>query len=87
MVLAPSRVWAQLPAPSTSAAGSAQAIDDVRSTYRIHGGPFYVNPGILLKELGVDTNVFNQAGEQKSDFMFTVTPQADVAVPLARRIT
>ena len=44
-----------------------------------------MNPAILLKELGLDTNVFNQAGEQQSDFMFIVTPQAGVAVPLARR--
>ena len=66
-------------------AGSAQSIDEVRKDYRIHAGPFYVKPALLLKELGVDTNVFNAAGEQKSDFTFTVTPQADLAVPFARR--
>jgi hypothetical protein len=38
-----------------------------------------------LKELGVDSNVFNEAGEQKSDFTFTVAPKIDVWVPMARR--
>jgi hypothetical protein len=83
--LTPGIAWAQLPAPPPSNAGSTQTIDDIRKNYRLHAGPFYMKPGILLKELGVDTNVFNQAGEQKSDFTFTVTPQADVAVPFARR--
>jgi hypothetical protein len=76
---------AQLPQLPGPAGGSAQTIDDVRRDYPLHSGPFYVKPALLLKELGVDTNVFNQAGEQKSDFTFTVTPQADVAVPMARR--
>jgi hypothetical protein len=40
---------------------------------------------VRLKELGVDSNVFNSAGEQKSDFTFTVTPIVNVSVPMARR--
>lgn len=72
-------------AQPSSTAGATNAIDDIRKNYRIHAGPFYVNPAILLKELGVDSNVFNAAGEQKSDFTFTITPQAGVAVPFARR--
>jgi hypothetical protein len=76
---------AQTPGAPTTAPGSAQSIDEVRQDYRIHAGPFHVNPTLLLKELGVDTNVFNAAGEQKSDFTFTLTPQADVAVAFARR--
>ena len=76
---------AQTTGAPTTAPGSAQSIDDVRTDYRIHAGPFHVNPALLLKELGVDTNVFNAAGEQKSDFTFTVTPQADIAVAFARR--
>ena len=76
---------AQTPGAPTTAPGSAQSIDEVRQDYRIHAGPFHVNPTLLLKEFGVDTNVFNAAGEQQSDFTFTVTPQADVAVAFARR--
>ena len=83
--LAPLPALAQLPAPAAPAGGSSQSIDDIRKTYPIHAGPLYVRPAVQLKELGVDTNVFNEASEPKSDFTFTVTPRADLAVPLARR--
>ena len=73
------------PMSITTTPGSSQAIDDVRKEYNVHAGPLYINPGILLKELGVDTNVFNQAGDQKSDFTFTITPKADVALPFSHR--
>jgi hypothetical protein len=81
----PCLLLAQVPTPAPIPAGSPQTIDDIWKDYRLHAGPLYVTPEIQLNELGVDTNVFNQAGEQKSDFTFTVTPQADVAIPLARR--
>jgi hypothetical protein len=64
---------------------SGQSIEDVRKNARMHVGPFYITPAVQLKELGVDTNVFNQAGEQKKDFMFNISPKADIAVPMARR--
>lgn len=73
-------VLAQAPAPAT-----AQSIDDVRKNARMHAGPFYVTPALQLKELGVDTNVFNEAGDPRSDFTFTVAPKADVWVPIAHR--
>jgi len=68
-----------------AAAGSQQSIDDIRERYRFNTGPFYVDPSILLKELGVDTNVFNQAGETNADFVTVVAPQASVAVPFSNR--
>ena len=86
-VLLPAAVFAQSApvAAITTTPGSSQTIDEIRKGYRLHGGPFYINPGILLKELGVDTNVFNQPDQQKSDFTFTITPKADIAIPFARR--
>jgi hypothetical protein len=60
-------------------------VDEVRQDVRLHAGPFYVKPSVLLKELGTDSNVFNSAGEEVSDFTFTVTPQAETFVPVARR--
>ena len=63
----------------------AANVDQIRQSYRIHVGPLYINPTLLLKEVGVDSNVFNQAGEQKSDFTTTFTPQADIALTFARR--
>jgi hypothetical protein len=73
------------PTAVTTTPGSSETIDRIRSSYHVHAGPLYINPGLLLKELGVDTNVFNQAGDQQSDFTFTVTPKLDLALPLARR--
>ena len=83
VALAPWQAFAQAPRPASG--GSAEAISDVRRTYPIHAGPFHLRPAVSLKELGVDTNVFNAAGEQQSDFTFTLTPQTDVAVALGRR--
>ena len=68
-----------------TAAGSQPSIDDIRKNYRVNAGPFYVDPAILLKELGVDTNVFNQAGDTNSDFTMVVAPQAAVAIPFSNR--
>jgi Flp pilus assembly protein TadG len=96
LALLPSRALAQLeaqapvttpgtPTAITTTPGSSQTIDETRRLYRVHLGPLYMNPGLLLKELGVDTNVFNAAGDQKSDFTFTITPKADVALAFGHR--
>ena len=84
LIAAASAVAAQRPISMPTAAGSQQSIDDIREDYRLHAGPFYVEPAILLKELGVDTNVFNQAGDTNADFTMIVAPQAAVAVPFAQ---
>jgi opacity protein-like surface antigen len=60
-------------------------IDQVRANARSHVGPFYITPSLLIRDLGIDSNVFNQAEEPRPDFTFTVGPKVDVAVPLARR--
>jgi putative beta-barrel porin BBP2 len=73
-LLAPATVLAQGP-----------TIDEVRKTARMHVGPFYVTPVLQLKELGIDSNVFNAAGDQQSDFMANVSPKVDLWLPAARR--
>jgi hypothetical protein len=65
--------------------GSTREITDVRSNARGHFGPFYLTPSVLVKDLGVDGNVFNAAGEAQSDFTFTVKPSLRVWMPMARR--
>ena len=74
-----------LPAGAAAQTEAPGAPADVRSEARSHLGPFYFTPGVRLKELGVDSNVFNAAGEQKSDFTFTLAPTLNVSVPFARR--
>jgi hypothetical protein len=93
--LLPATAYAQLTAQTpttpgtptlvTTAPGSSDTVDEIRTQYHVHLGPLYMNPALLLKELGVDTNVFNAAGDQKSDFTFTITPKADVALPFGHR--
>ena len=85
LIAAASPVAAQRPISMPTAAGSQPSIDDIRKNYRVHAGPFYVEPAILLKELGVDTNVFNQAGDTNADFTMVVAPQAAVAIPFSNR--
>ncbi len=74
-----------LPAAALAQSSSAEEIDEVRKNARVHVGPFYLTPSVQLKELGIDSNVFNAAGEQKSDFTVTVGPKVNMWVPLARR--
>jgi len=62
---------------------SAQSADP-RESARTHLGPVYVTPSLAIDELGLDTNVFNNATEL-SDFTFTVIPGADLAVPFGSR--
>ena len=74
-----------IPASAAAQTEASSQPGDVRTEARGHVGPFYLTPGVRLKELGVDSNVFNSAGEQKSDFTFTVAPIIKVSVPMARR--
>jgi Putative beta-barrel porin 2 len=50
------------------------------SEVRLRLGPVYVDPSFSLSNLGLDTNVFNEADDQlpKKDFTFTVTPAANL---------
>ena len=48
-------------------------------------GPVRLTPSVVLRDLGVDNNVFNEAEDPKSDFTFTIAPRIDVAFR-ARRL-
>jgi hypothetical protein len=67
-----------------SSLGSRE-LDDVRRDARFHAGVLYGTPTLLLKELGIDGNVFNEAGDRKSDLTFTLAPKTDLWVPVGRR--
>ena len=74
-----------VPVVASAQARNAEQISSVRREARGHLGPVYFTPTVLLKELGVDSNVFNAAGEQQSDFTFTAGPKMDLWVPFGRR--
>ena len=76
--VAAAQMAVKLPPP----VGSVRVIDDVRSSYRVRLGGLYV---VILKEMGTDSNVFNQEGDAKADVTVTLTPLARLAVPFARR--
>ena len=74
-----------VPAAAAEQTSWSSAVDDVRESARVHAGPFYATPTLQVKNVGVDGNVFNAAGDPRSDFTFTVAPKADLWVPVARR--
>lgn len=59
--------------------------DNPREEAALRLGPVYMTPRIELSEFGIDTNVFNRAGEKQKDFTFTLTPGVDLWLPIARR--
>ncbi len=64
----------------------AQSIgQDPRKDAKAHLGPFYLTPTFSLTNLGVDSNVFSEAANPKSDFTFVLTPRSEIALPIARR--
>lgn len=56
---------------------SAQTLDDPIERARLQLGPLGLTPSIALTSFGVDSNVFNEFEDPKSDFRFTVSPQLD----------
>jgi hypothetical protein len=54
-------------------AALAQTVNP-REEARAHFGPFYYTPRIAVHDLGVDTNVFNNADERR-DFTITLAPR------------
>ena len=53
---------------------------------RVRIGPLFVKPTVALTNLGVDTNVFNDAASEspQSDFTFSLTPQAELYLHMGR---
>ena len=64
---------------------TAQEEDDFRSEARMRLGALYLTPSVVLTNLGVDTNVFNAAGERQQDFTFSLSPHVDAWLPFGRR--
>jgi hypothetical protein len=72
-------------AASVASAQSTGAGGPDESKVRVRIGPLWMKPTIALTNLGVDTNVFNQAvGQAEKDYTATVTPQTDVWLRMGR---
>ena len=53
---------------------------------RFQLGPLWLTPKVVLKNAGVDDNVFNEAGEGTSDRQAVLTPSLDAKLPIGRRL-
>ncbi len=68
-----------------SAAASAQITAPDSSAARLQLGPVMLNPTLEVTNFGIDSNVFNQpAGEEQSDFTFTLSPKSDLWMKVGR---
>jgi hypothetical protein len=47
---------------------------------RMQAGPLEVRPAIILRDIGWDSNVFNQAGRQEGDYTATVGAKVDASL-------
>lgn len=81
-MLKPIVVLALLLAPG---AALAQVRPDPRTDARMHVGPVYMTPSVTVRNLGIDTNVFNEAENPKTDFTYTLTPKMQLWLPVTRR--
>jgi hypothetical protein len=51
---------------------------------RVQAGPFSVRPVLVLRDVGIDSNVFNEADQPQRDFTATVGARVDVGMRLSR---
>ena len=47
-------------------------------------GPVRISPSVVLKDAGVDNNVFNEASNPKQDWTFTLVPAATINMRVRR---
>jgi hypothetical protein len=67
-----------------SVPAAAQTEPDPASTARMHLGPLALTPAIALQNIGIDSNVFNEAENPQQDFTATLRPQFDAWLRLGR---
>lgn len=58
---------------------------DPRKTARLHLGGIHLTPAIEVRNIGIDSNVFNDLANPQSDFSATITPSTKVWIPATRR--
>ena len=51
---------------------------------RVHLGPLGLTPTLAISSIGIDANVYNEAGEAKRDFTSTFTPKVDIWLRVGR---
>ena len=69
---------------ATAAAQTYPAPPDPAETARMRVGPVSVRPTIVIRDVGIDSNVFNESGEPQQDFSATAGAKVDVGMRLDR---
>ena len=57
---------------------------DPAENARLRMGPFSVRPTLIIRDVGIDSNVFNASGTAEQDFSFTAGAKVDVGLRLDR---
>lgn len=60
------------------------AEDDPVRDASVHIGPVGLNPGVTVRDVGVDNNVFNEINNPKRDFTFTIEPTLTILMRTRR---
>ncbi|MGH9372201.1 MAG: outer membrane beta-barrel protein [Vicinamibacterales bacterium] len=75
---------ALLLACATAAAAQQPTSEDRSRPAMVQVGPFSVRPVFLLRDVGFDSNVFNESEDPQSDFTATMGAKVDVGMRLPR---
>lgn len=63
---------------------NAQTVDSQPGVWSLRVGPVTTTPRVVLSNFGVDSNVFNETSNPKSDTTFVLVPSATVGMRLGR---
>ena len=73
-----------LAVPAIVKAQSYPEPPDPAENARVRMGPFSVRPTLIIRDVGIDSNVFNASGTAEEDFSFTAGAKVDVGLRLDR---
>jgi len=70
------------------APAAAQAVEATRPDAPLYAGPLQLFPAFTIREIGIDSNVYNDSQVQREDFTYTVSPMLRAVLPIgASRLT
>jgi hypothetical protein len=72
--------------PAVVSAQAYPASPDPAENARLQMGPVSIRPTLILRDVGVDSNVFNGSGNGQEDFSFTAGAKVDVGMRLYRML-
>ena len=73
-------------APGAAAAQTYPAPPDTSEGARVRIGPVSVRPALIVRDVGFDSNVFNESGTPQEDFSATAGAKVDVGMRLNRMV-